>query len=123
MKGYIYKIYNDENTYYGSTIQPVNVRLNSHIYKSKVYNEDPKKIRWTTAFDIVNKGRDFFKCETIEELEFNDKRELLLRERYYIENFKCINKTIPLQTRQEYYIKNKQKIQQKDRERRKNKTK
>ena len=113
MKGYIYKLSTDNLCYYGSTIQKVNNRLNSHIYKCKIHNQDPSRQRFTTAFDIVKYGRNNFLCEIIEEIDFIDKNELLQRERFYIENNTCINKTIPLQTRREWYNKNKDLIKEK----------
>jgi hypothetical protein len=47
--------------------------------------------------------------EILEEYETDeiDKHFLLGRERHYICNFDCVNKVIPLQTRKEYYDKNK----------------
>ena len=44
---------------------------------------------------------------------YENKEEITTRERFYIENNTCINKTIPLQTRREWYNKNKDLIKEK----------
>lgn len=112
VKGYIYKLSTDDKCYYGSTIQKVNIRLNSHLNKCKRFFNG-KQQTFSTSFDIVKLGRNNFKCEILEEVDFNDKNELLTRERFYIENNTCINKTIPLQTKEEYYLKNKEILREK----------
>jgi len=49
----------------------------------------------------------------IEEIEYEDKKELIDRESYYIRNLECVNKIIPNRTKKEcnkqYYEKNKEK--------------
>ena len=112
MIGYVYKLYNDKYTYFGSTTQKMNVRLNSHLHKCKIYYLNNKG-RFTTAFYITKNGRNSFKCEILEEIDFEDKKELYKIERYYIENYECVNKSIPLQTRREHYLKNKDKLRDK----------
>jgi hypothetical protein len=90
----------------------MNVRLNSHLHKCKIYYLNNKG-RFTTAFYITKNGRNSFKCEILEEIDFEDKKELYKIERYYIENYECVNKSIPLQTRREHYLKNKDKLRDK----------
>lgn len=95
MKGIIYKLYclTSGLTYYGSTIQPVEVRLYYH-----------EKNPTTTSSKIIEKGT--YKIEPVEEIEFEDKKDLLMREAYHIRNNKCINKNIPGRTAKEWWIEN-----------------
>ncbi len=92
-KGQIYKIVNNENSnvYYGSTIQPLYKRMYKHRHKHN--NCMSKKI-----------GIDIKECKIIlvEKYPCNSKYELESRERYYIENFECVNKNIPTRTMKEY---------------------
>ena len=92
MKGYIYKLYclTSGLVYYGSTINPIQVRLNGHIQKP------------TTASEQIIKNSNY-KMELLEELEFENKVDLLNREKYYILNNECINKNVPLRTTKEWY--------------------
>lgn len=90
--GIVYKLTCSEtgNIYFGSTIRPLNQRLWKH-----------------KAHDNTCVSRDFInpiieKLCDVEYLE-NDKTELLKKEREYIENYECVNKVIPLRTRNEYY--------------------
>jgi hypothetical protein len=82
-KGKIYKIVNTENNniYYGSTIQPLHKRLNEHRNK---HNNCMSK----------NLCVDLYNCSIVlvENFECNSKEELLMRERFYIENNVCVNK-------------------------------
>ena len=57
--------------------------------------------RYITSFDII-KNNDY-KYELVEENEFETKYDLHERERYYIENFDCVNKVIPNRTDKEYH--------------------
>jgi len=92
--GKIYKIVNDELnlTYYGSTIQPLNTRLRKHKNDVKIKNLS-SKILFTTKTEA--------QIFLVENVPCNNKDELRKRERFYIENFQCVNKTIPCQTRKE----------------------
>ena len=75
----------------------------------------------TSSKQIIERGNYIF--QIIEYFPCNSKKELHTKERYYIENNLCINKTIPTRTHQEYhldtynpeksreyYLKNKEKI-------------
>ena len=55
--------------------------------------------------------RPFLNCVIllIEYVNANSKEELLKREAHFIRTLKCVNKLIPLQTKQEYYEENKDK--------------
>ncbi len=86
----------DENdVYYGSTTNFIK-RCGQHISK---YNEYLNNINIThiTYYDIYDKY-DINNCKTeiIENYSCNTKEELLLRERYYIDNYPCINKMRPI---------------------------
>ncbi len=102
--GKIYKIYNDDNdlVYYGSTVQPLYKRLYQHKYNAK------QKYQCKSH----NLGVDIDKCKIVlvENYSCNSKEELHRRERFYIENNKCVNKSIPCRTRKEYREDNKEKF-------------
>ncbi len=100
-KSKIYKIYCDENDdiYYGSTTQKLYDRLSHH-----------KSNRNTTKSQNIMKNT--YHIELVEDYPCNNKKELQLREKYYIQTFPCINKCIPLQTHQQWLNKNKSKVKQ-----------
>lgn len=50
------------------------------------------------------------KIELVEEFSCKSKEQLSQREGFYIKNVDCINRNIPLQTRNEYYKRNKTKL-------------
>ena len=90
----IYKVICETGLIYiGSTTQTLKERLRQH-----------KK--------DVCRCKDFKnpKIELIENYECESKKELLTKERYYIESIECVNNQTPLQTRKEYYIKNKDRL-------------
>jgi len=103
-KGQIYKIVNNENTnvYYGSTVEPLYKRMYKHRNK---HNTCMSK----------NIGVDLYQCKIIlvENYPCNSKYELESRERYFIENFECVNKRIPTRTEKEYRQDNKKLLAQK----------
>ena len=92
-KAKIYKIVGEDgSTYYGSTTQTISRRLNGHKYAKK-----------TTAYTkIISKME--FTIELVEEFPCSSKQELEDREAYYIRNYECVNKYIPLRTMKEYHI-------------------
>ena len=96
-KGKIYKIICDETnlTYYGSTVQPLSKRFHQH--KEKYNNCNTKLMKNMKIFLVEN-----YPCNSIE--------ELLMRERYYIENNECCNRMTPLRTDKEYYADNRQEL-------------
>lgn len=106
--GKIYKIVNDDLnlTYYGSTQKKyLSQRMSQHKYESK---KNPTK---SSAQIILTNN---YKVVLIEELEVETIKELHEREKYYITNFDCVNKTIPNSTRKEtqkrYRLNNQDKI-------------
>ncbi len=100
-KIYLIKSSHTDKVYVGSTTYTLRQRLQSHF-------KDLRRNKYCTAQDILK--YDDHEMVLIEEYPCKDVIELKTRERFFIENFNTINKIIPLQTRKEYYDKNKEKI-------------
>jgi len=83
--GSVYKITDGEKCYYGSTINPLNTRLQQHKKNNDCETKHMDKNNMT--------------IQLVEEVE--DKEQLKWRERYYIENNECINEQLPIQTHEE----------------------
>jgi len=98
-KGKIYKIFNETDTYYGSTILSLNKRLNHH-----------KSDKDTMAKLIINNPP--YKIEIIENYPCRNKYELEQREGFFQKNNKCINIAICGRTKNEYYEDNKDKVKE-----------
>ncbi len=102
----IYKICSlkTDKIYIGSTTQPLYKRFGEH-------KKDRNK-KNTCKSNVLLNNYDDCKIVLIENIECNNKEELIKRERYYIDLYKdiIINKYIPLQTDKEYYENNKEKI-------------
>jgi predicted GIY-YIG superfamily endonuclease len=77
-KGKIYKIVDESNgdVYIGSTINSLDLRFRTH-----------------QIFKYYNKLKCNCKIILIEDYPCNNKRELEMREQYFIDNTDCINKT------------------------------
>ena len=104
--GHIYKLICSETgkLYIGSTIQTLQQRLWKHRSKSNR----------CVSRDFINPT-----IELIESIEYTDYEKLLWRERFHIDTEECINKLIPISTKEEkktkdreYDIKNKDKIKE-----------
>jgi hypothetical protein len=95
-------------TYYGSTTGELETRLSRHKYCYNCYIKN--KYHYVTIFDIL-KNNDY-KIFLIENVNCNNKKELQLREKYFIENNECINNYIPCRTKIEYNETNKEKIKE-----------
>jgi hypothetical protein len=95
MIGYIYKIHCNitGEDYYGSTTCAVEVRIYTHVHKGTVN-------RPCASDQIIS--RNDWTHETVEEVNYEEKKELLLRERYYIETYPCINILVPYRTKEEW---------------------
>ena len=81
-KGVIYKIYSKsqpELVYYGATINLI--KRKSHHFRAKKSS--------TSSKIIIDKGDAI--CEKIEDYPCNSAKELRLREKYFIDNFPCVN--------------------------------
>ena len=98
--GKIYKIISEQTkkVYIGSTIQILSIRFGEH----KRYKH------YVTSQEIL-KFEDA-KIELVENYSCNSKKELELREAYYIHNENCVNKYIPCRSKKEYREDNKEQI-------------
>lgn len=104
-KSKIYKILspsNPELVYYGSTILDLDIRLNNHTaqYKSKKSGSSINKI---VCYDDAI-------IQLVENYPCNNRKELLNREGYYIQNNTCVNKRIAGRDKIQYRIDNKEHI-------------
>ena len=110
--GKIYKIVGNGNVYIGSTCQHLDIRLAQHNYNYKLWLSG-KKISHTTSYNCVIDPNHYIKL--LEIYPCNSRVELHNCERKWIEQLDCVNKNIParMQTPAEYYIKNKEKIKEK----------
>lgn len=100
-KGKIYKLHilgNSELVYYGSTIQTISRRIAEHRRAFKSWKNG--KSRYTTSYKLLEKENVVITL--VENYPCNSKFELEARERYYIENNKCVNKVLPTRTSKEY---------------------
>lgn len=96
--GIIYKIVDNTNLncYYGATIQKISARKGGHKrdykrYCAGGYNNKPASSFSYTACEIF-KNNDYT-FEIMEQMETDlSKSNLLEREKYYIQNFPCVNK-------------------------------
>ena len=105
----IYRLYNERLnlTYYGSTILSIGKRFNNH-------KSHAKQNITITSTQLFQEGDDVT-CEVVEYVDCLDKETLHKREKYYIENFDCVNKVIPARTKAEYHQDNKEKRNEKNR--------
>jgi len=112
--GKIYEIINDQtdDKYIGSTTILLSQRMAQHRSNYKKYLKDEG--RYITSCNILK--YDSAKIVLIENFPCNSKEELHARERYWIENSKCVNKCIPCRTQKEYYEDNKEKLNEKSKE-------
>ena len=103
----IYKIFSYENdeVYYGSTIDTLSRRMTGHRTMYKKYKEGKSNNNYT-SFKIIELTSA--KIELVENYPCNSKEELLQREGYYIKNNNCVNKNIPGRTPKEYCEENKE---------------
>lgn len=91
----VYKLYDNTNgdVYYGSTTQSLAKRL-------AVHKSDAKRGKPLKSNSIILNGD--YCVSLVEEFCCKNKEHLHARERYYIENFNCVNKNIPGRTKKEY---------------------
>ena len=116
-EGKVYKIVDKTtgNIYIGSTAEKyLSQRLQRHIASYKRYIDPNKKQLYMTSFEIFKNNN--FEILLLETYPCNNKYELEVKERYYIENNTCINKVIPTRTKKEHYEVNKKKIIEKNKE-------
>ncbi len=93
----VYRLFNEDGlSYYGSTINELRLRLNKHRSDYNVNNNTNGGC--TSKLLFVDD-----KKVNIEEVErVDDLTQLNNRERYYIQNYDCVNKTVPTRTQKEY---------------------
>ena len=97
--------------YYGSTQQQVCCRMNDHRKGYKKWKKTNNNIYFTTSYLIFDHGE--YEYATLEKVEFQEIFELRNRERFYIENNKCVNCRIPNRTNKEWIEANKERFKEK----------
>ena len=102
-KGKIYKILCNVTglTYYGSTCEPIlSRRLAKHKSNYKDYLNKKDYSYFMTSYNVLENGN----CNIVlmENYPCSSNDELTSRERYYIENYECVNKIIPSRSHEEY---------------------
>ena len=111
-QGKIYKIVCNITglTYYGSTCEPIlSRRLAKHRSNYKDYLNKKDYGYFMTSYKVLENGD--FDIILMENYPCNSNDELTSRERYYIDNFECVNKVIPTRTHKEFIDANKEKYQ------------
>lgn len=78
--------------YFGSTIQSLQKRFNSH-------KSDFKNKKYHCKTDVIFEK---YGTENTEIIKLENCNNLIERESYYIRRFKCVNKCVPNMTKQEY---------------------
>lgn len=85
--------------YIGSTTISLNDRISAHMSSYKQYLTGKRKAH-TRSYDCII--RNLYRICLIEKYPCRSKKELHMRERYWIEQIKCVNKSIPGRTKKEY---------------------
>lgn len=127
-KGKIYKIVCNitNEVYYGSTCNYLSSRKAKHNADVKRYDNNNKSGK-CKSYDIIKRGD--WGMFLVENYPCNNKDELRMRERYYIENNECVNKLRSIISKEEHkelkqqsYERNKEEISKRLKERRVNRT-
>ena len=104
-KAKIYRIVNDtipDMVYYGSTCQNLSTRMAGHrCYAKRININNSSKQLFQTGNPVI---------VLVENFPCKSKEELLMRERFYIENNSCVNKQVPGRSDAEYREDHKEKI-------------
>ena len=95
--GYVYRIRcNIKNEdYYGSTDQDIEKRIDDHVRHAKC----DEMVNKCISSQILERGDWCY--EIMEEVDYIIKTDLLIREKYYIQNYQCINIRSPYRTKEE----------------------
>ena len=113
MKGAkIYRLINNQgHVYYGSTCTTLKIRLDRH---RKAYHYwFHHNYQFCYSFTVMHSNR--FKIQLVERCyNVENKQELKQRERYYIENYPCVNHNIPARSVKESYTAYNQKQDRKE---------
>lgn len=98
-KAKIYKLWSPSSNlvYYGSTIQPLSIRLAKHIFCFN--NKETYKYN-NSAFLVIEKQD--YKMELVKDFPCNNKQQLCIEESNYIKNNECVNNRIAGRTDEEY---------------------
>jgi hypothetical protein len=91
--GFIYKISSPDNTlhYYGLTTQSVQTRFDSHIQSYNTYKNNNNN-DYCASYIIFDKyPLQHIQIQTIESYHDISIKELRKKEKYYIQNFDCVN--------------------------------
>jgi hypothetical protein len=106
--GKIYKIeplidHDEGDIYIGSTTKNLLCqRMEKHRGAYRQWKNG--KVSKVMSYDIFDKyGLENCVITLLETVNANSKDELHTRERYYIQSLKCVNKIIPMRTKNEYY--------------------
>lgn len=104
--GNIYALLDNTNgqVYFGSTIHSLNKRLYGHKSCYKKYLEG--KHGYLSSFEII--CNDDYNIHPIEVVHYDTIDQLLMRERFYIEQIDCVNYNIPTRTQAERHAANPQ---------------
>jgi hypothetical protein len=95
MKGTIYRIFNKQNNYIGSTTQSLQQRLENHEISYGLWSLNNFKKGYLSSFEIL-KTKDY-QIEEIDSIDIflkenkYDKKELIKLEKFYINNANCVN--------------------------------
>lgn len=102
----IYKLTDNtnNNVYIGSTIQTIKQRLQGHKSGAKTSKEG----YGCASKSIIDNGD--YKIELLEEFSCENKRELLIKEQEYIDQYDCINKVNSHADPKKRYLLNREKI-------------
>jgi hypothetical protein len=99
--------------YFGSTTEPtLSRRLAGHNCDIKRWKQG--EFGFVSSFSVMEEN-DYY-IELVELVPCSSKDELLVRERFHIQNNECVNKLIPLRTSKEYYEDNKKVYSEKAKE-------
>jgi hypothetical protein len=93
MKSYIYKIYsNDEKMhYYGLTTKTIQIRFEAHFTQYNLYTQQ-KITNYCSSYKIFNNYNiQDIKIQIVEEHDNLPLYKLRQREKYYIQNYDCVN--------------------------------
>ena len=99
--GKIYKIECSETgeVYFGSTCGTLNKRMSKHKDKFQQWQAGQTRASYT-SFPLISRGRATISL--VEDFACENKKQLHERERFYIENYECVNKFVPGRTMAEY---------------------
>lgn len=104
----IYKVVCNKtsNVYYGSTTNDIKTRMYYHKSQYKRYKQGKRKYKDTIS--VILELNDY-SVSIVEKIQYNEYKEVLNREGFYIEKFDCVNKVKPARTRKQWREEHKQK--------------